>query len=409
MLKWVKNRRKSSPDDGAGQRARRLNALYDAHEQTKSAEGRYELGLKRSDTAWDISMGSGQSPASDYHDGSLDEAMEHVASVSVCSSDQSTENSGELLDSWLEFPSDNLVIGQILHEGNFTCIMKAEGEGINGVDDSQVVCVKMLKDGVHRRYTKLLRCELELVKDIGPHPNIVSIVGSCMLRSPPCLVMEYLPNGSLLRYMRTSRGAIPNLDDDVPPLTGGQLLTFATLIAKGMAYLESTDTVHRDVAARNVFLTLDLIPKIGNFNSCVEGRLALKYNRGEEPKFLLNRKKQVTEKWNSLETLTTHNHTSASDVWSFGVLLWEIITMGGAPYSGIRPDNMLLYLKAGKRMEQPHHCSEQLFGLVLGCWEAMPAWRPRFSQLVDGLQLLAMQPEVSTINTVTVQHSTLRS
>ena len=96
-------------------------------------------------TTWDISTGSsGQSP--DYQDGLYD-GMEQATSVSVYSSDRSTIASGDMGDSWLEYPFENLIIGQLLHEGDFTCVLKSEGEGINGVDEPQVVCVKMLKGG----------------------------------------------------------------------------------------------------------------------------------------------------------------------------------------------------------------------------------------------------------------------
>lgn len=92
---------------------------------------------------WDISTSSS---GAEYHDGSLmEDAMERATSVSVNSSDRSTIASGDMVDSWLEYPFENLLVGQVLHEGDFTSVLKAEAEGLNGVDEPQVVCVKMLK------------------------------------------------------------------------------------------------------------------------------------------------------------------------------------------------------------------------------------------------------------------------
>ncbi|EDO36551.1 predicted protein [Nematostella vectensis] len=198
--------------------------------------------------------------------------------------------------------------------------------------------------------------EIQLMKEVGSHRNIVNMLGCCTLTEPMFLIVEYLPYGDLLHYLRKRRGKSIDMDvmsvkeeDDV--LTSGDLMAFAWQVAQGMEYLSKRGFVHRDLAARNVLVGDNKVAKVADF-----GLTRHMY----EDLYQGKTSRKLPLKWMSIEAIFDQAFTSQSDVWAYGIFLWELVTMGGTPYPAINNRELLRLLKEGYRMEQPDTCSDDL-------------------------------------------------
>ncbi|XP_017793592.1 PREDICTED: tyrosine-protein kinase receptor torso-like [Habropoda laboriosa] len=293
------------------------------------------------------------------------------------------------------------------------------------------VAVKMLKDNPGKEDLQNFHKEILIMKFVGQHPNIVSLIGFCNMYNKPVLVIEYCCKGDLQTYLRTiwqnavsiafNRRARFKLDavsftangiecisnnsggkernyqniniianrcydiqQDIAQyteiVTANDLLNFARQITTGMEFLSSKRIVHRDLAARNILVCADRIVKISDFGLSRDVYQENLYRKKGDGKLPL--------KWMAIEALTHQIYTTYSDVWSFGILLWEIVTMGALPYPEISSNAVLKLLKSGYRMEQPLNCSIELYNIMFSCWNVRPQSRPTFTQLKEGLDKL---------------------
>uniref|UniRef100_A0A669C8L8 Fibroblast growth factor receptor n=1 Tax=Oreochromis niloticus TaxID=8128 RepID=A0A669C8L8_ORENI len=315
-----------------------------------------------------------------------------------------------------ELPRDRLVLGKPLGEGCFGQVVMGEAVGLDKEKPNRVtkVAVKMLKvlfprecftggsqlltsssvgvytlqaDATEKDLSDLIS-EMEMMKIIGKHKNIINLLGACTQDGPLYVIVEYASKGNLREYLRARRP--PGMEycsnpDQVPVenVSIKDLVSFAYQVARGMEYLASKKCIHRDLAARNVLVTDDSVMKIADFG------LARDIHHIDYYKKTTNGRLPV--KWMAPEALFDRIYTHQSDVWSFGVLLWEIFTLGGSPYPGVPVEELFKLLKEGHRMDKPSTCTHELYMMMRDCWHAVPSQRPTFKQLVEDLdRALAM-------------------
>ncbi|XP_051001370.1 fibroblast growth factor receptor 2 isoform X8 [Acomys russatus] len=283
-----------------------------------------------------------------------------------------------------EFPRDKLTLGKPLGEGCFGQVVMAEAVGIDKdkLKEAVTVAVKMLKDDATEKDLSDLVSEMEMMKMIGKHKNIINLLGACTQDGPLYVIVEYASKGNLREYLRARRPPGMEYSYDINRVPEEQM-TFKDLVsctyqlARGMEYLASQKCIHRDLAARNVLVTENNVMKIADFG------LARDINNIDYYKKTTNGRLPV--KWMAPEALFDRVYTHQSDVWSFGVLMWEIFTLGGSPYPGIPVEELFKLLKEGHRMDKPANCTNELYMMMRDCWHAVPSQRPTFKQLVEDL------------------------
>uniref|UniRef100_A0A8C7I7T3 Fibroblast growth factor receptor n=1 Tax=Oncorhynchus kisutch TaxID=8019 RepID=A0A8C7I7T3_ONCKI len=296
-----------------------------------------------------------------------------------------------------------------LGEGCFGQVVLAEAAGLDREKPSRLtkVAVKMLKADATEKDLSDLIAEMEMMKMIGKHKNIINLLGACTQDGPLYVVVEYASQGNLREYLRCRRpvdleywsGPTQAPLDSVEVR---ELVSAAYQVARGMAYLALQKCIHRDLAARNVLVTEDNVMKIADFG------LARDIHHIDYYKKTTNGRLPV--KWMAPEALFDRIYTHQSDVWSFGVLLWEIFTLGGSPYPGVPVEELFKLLKEGHRMDRPAACTEELYIMMRDCWHAVPSRRPTFQQLVEDLDRtlsLMTNQEYLNLSIPVVQYSPL--
>ncbi|PFX14744.1 Vascular endothelial growth factor receptor 2 [Stylophora pistillata] len=371
---------------------------------------------------------------------------------------------GLMIDQW-EVDPDRVNLEEEIDEGAFGKVFKGILKGpctpslnstfkasrtIKG-DNLCTVAVKMLHDMGDSDQRRDFLDEIQLMKDVGSHRNIVNMVGCCTMQEPMFLLLEYVPCGSLLKYLRKHRGKMKenigetprgpyhstycetyttnagisikatksdriyvnapgrqqeqteniqlvsfssqdpenkngeenrgmNKDErdeehneDEESLTPGDLMAFAWQISQAMEYLAKKGFIHRDLAARNVLVGENKSAKVADFG--------LTRHVYEERVYQGKTNRKLPLKWMSIEAIFDQTFTTHSDVWSFGVVLWELVTLGGTPYPTIDNKELLRTLKDGYRMEQPDTCDNELYEVMMDCWRENPDQRPGFTQL----------------------------
>ncbi|XP_016330123.1 tyrosine-protein kinase Mer isoform X2 [Sinocyclocheilus anshuiensis] len=280
-----------------------------------------------------------------------------------------------------------LSIGKVLGEGEFGSVMEGHLRQPDGT--SEKVAVKTMKlDNFSQREIEEFLNEAACMKDFD-HPNVIRLLGVCLEVvsghfPKPMVVLPFMKYGDLHSFLLLSR-----LSEDPVYLPTQMLLKFMIDIALGMEYLSGRNFLHRDLAARNCMLRDDMSVCVADFG------LSKKIYSGDY--YRQGRIAKMPVKWIALESLADRVFTVKSDVWAFGVTMWEIATRGMTPYPGVQNHEIYDYLLEGNRLKQPSDCLDELYDIMFSCWSTDPVDRPDFTQVRKRLESLAGKlPAVSS-------------
>ncbi|XP_054980520.1 vascular endothelial growth factor receptor 3 [Sorex araneus] len=330
-----------------------------------------------------------------------------------------------------EFPRERLHLGRVLGHGAFGKVVEASAFGIQKGGSCDTVAVKMLKEGATASEHRALMSELKILIHIGNHLNVVNLLGACTKPNGPLMVIvEFCKYGNLSNFLRAKRDTFAPYAEKSPeqrrsiralvesakadrrppgsdrallarllagrggagrappvheaqdlwfrPLTMEDLLSYSFQVARGMEFLASRKCIHRDLAARNILLSESDVVKICDFG--------LARDIYKDPDYVRKGSARLPLKWMAPESIFDKVYTTQSDVWSFGVLLWEIFSLGASPYPGVQVNEEFCQrLKEGTRMRTPDLATPAIRRLMLSCWSGDPKHRPSFSELVDVL------------------------
>ncbi|XP_068733593.1 fibroblast growth factor receptor 2-like [Montipora capricornis] len=289
--------------------------------------------------------------------------------------------------SW-EVTREDVKVEKVIGKGAFGQVAKGTAKNLPFHSGTKTVAVKMLKANAPESDKRDLKSELELMKTLKPHPHVIKLLG-CVTETDPLLVLiEYVPYGDLLGYLRKSRGLNDTYykDPDIKPqtsLTSQQLMKFAWQIADGMNYLSLRKIIHRDLAARNVL--------VGKTETCKVTDFGMARDVQQESIYERKTRGRLPVKWTAYESLLYGKYTTKSDVWSYGVVLYEIFTVGGSPYPRMDGKKIASMLQQGYRMPKPQHVDNDLYQIMMNCWQNEPEARPSFADLTQQLKGMEKQ------------------
>ncbi|KAH8377882.1 hypothetical protein KR093_007665, partial [Drosophila rubida] len=376
-----------------------------------------------------------------------------------------------------EVPHSAIRIGQMLGEGAFGRVHEATAINLRRMRGTTIVAVKQLKANPSADEVAEFLSEIEMLKGVGTHHNVVCFLGCCTIRAPYLMIMEYVGRGNLLNYLRAVRQELgqpktrnanstscriarPNggaagagtafhttstskpqavnyielkassqsheldkslcssnstangdatgsdvlnrqtkpsfsettytiVDDEEPfeyILDNKELHNFALQIANGMRFLEEQEITHRDLAARNVLIDNNKTLKISDFGLSRHGI------------YTNTKTRKLPLRWLSIEAIRDNVYSSKSDIWAYGVVLWEIGTLGASPYPTISNSELIPFLLSGNRLERPEICTPQVYTIMLQCWLEEPEERPTFDALYKVLSPKTTYVDINSLS-----------
>ncbi|NXR03151.1 ROS1 kinase, partial [Sagittarius serpentarius] len=310
---------------------------------------------------------------------------ETVGLANACYAVRTLPSQAEI-ESLPAFPRDKLNLHKLLGSGAFGEVYEGTAVDIlaGGSGESKVAVKTLKKGGTDREKSEFLK-EAHLMSKFD-HPHILKLLGVCLLNEPQYLILELMEGGDLLSYLRGAR----KQKLQSPLLTVTDLLDICLDICKGCVYLEKMHFIHRDLAARNCLVSekeyesSSRVVKIGDFGLARDIYKNDYYRKRGEG--------LLPVRWMAPESLIDGVFTNRSDVWAFGVLVWETLTLGQQPYPGFSNTEILHHVQSGGRLESPNNCPDDLCDLMTRCWAQEPHNRPTFSYIQDKLQEIRHSP-----------------
>ncbi|XP_019935649.1 insulin-like growth factor 1 receptor [Paralichthys olivaceus] len=278
-------------------------------------------------------------------------------------------------DEW-EVAREKIVLSRELGQGSFGMVYEGLAKGVVKDEPETRVAIKTVNESASMRERIEFLNEASVMKEFNCH-HVVRLLGVVSQGQPTLVIMELMTRGDLKSYLRSLRPKEQQWSSlSLPPLK--KMLQMAGQIADGMAYLNANKFVHRDLAARNCMVAEDFIVKIGDFGMTRDIYETDYYRKGG--------KGLLPVRWMSPESLKDGVFTTNSDVWSFGVVLWEISTLAEQPYQGLSNEQVLRFVMEGGLLEKPQNCPDMLFELMRMCWQYNPKMRPSFVEIISSLK-----------------------
>ncbi|CAH1783045.1 unnamed protein product [Owenia fusiformis] len=286
----------------------------------------------------------------------------------------------------LEYPRNKLLYIKDIGKGAFGRVFQARAPGLETKDSCSMVAVKMLKDGATYEMQLDFEREAMLLLEFN-HPNIISLLGMCTNDTPMCLLFEYMPHGDLNSYLRKrgpgyihGRRHGDNIVNDQAKLSNQQQVAIAQQICAGMVYLSHEGFVHRDLATRNCLVGHKMKVKISDFG--------LAQPLTEKGQFIGNESDPVPIRWMAPEAIIHNVFSIQSDIWSFGIALWEIFSFALQPYFGMTHEEVIKSIQHGGNMSRPDNCPYSVYEIMQSCWQLDPAQRPMFTFIKYSLDVV---------------------
>ncbi|XP_055681418.1 atrial natriuretic peptide receptor 2-like [Lutzomyia longipalpis] len=278
---------------------------------------------------------------------------------------------GNSLDKW-EVAKERIIVNRKLGEGAFGTVYG--GEMLVAENTWIAVAVKTLKSGSSVEDRLDFLSEAEAMKRFD-HENVIKLLGVCLKSEPIYTILEFMLYGDLKTFLLARRHLVKNRQNDESDVSSRRLTMMAMDVARGLSYLASQKFVHRDVACRNCLVNAQRVVKLADFG------MARPTFDNDYYKF--NRKGLLPIRWMSPESLGLGLFTPASDIWSYGILLYEILTCGSFPYQGLNNMQVLEHVKAGKILKIPPRVKPQLRHLMHRCWVLDYKKRPTAPEIVE--------------------------
>ncbi|XP_034027663.1 tyrosine-protein kinase Srms [Thalassophryne amazonica] len=274
------------------------------------------------------------------------------------------------MEPW-ERPREEFKLIKKLGEGHFGQVWEAEW-----TTENRRVAIKMLKqeDTKQDEFVK----EVHALKSLH-HPKLIQLLAMCSRGEPVYIVTELMTKGSLKSYLASAEGQV---------LTSAHLIYMGSQVAEGMAYLEDRNIVHRDLAARNILVGDDLVCKVADFGLA---RII------KDSVYKASRTTKIPVRWTAPEAALHQQFSVKSDIWSFGVLLYEIMSRGKMPYEGKSNKEVLDLLASGFRLPCPTRCPQNIYRIMIDCWAPEPSKRPSFHALHSQLDSIYAKIYFKTI------------
>uniref|UniRef100_A0A672JI13 Tyrosine-protein kinase receptor n=1 Tax=Salarias fasciatus TaxID=181472 RepID=A0A672JI13_SALFA len=276
-------------------------------------------------------------------------------------------------DEW-EVPREKITMHKELGQGSFGMVYEGLAKGVVKDEPETRVAIKTVNESASMRERIEFLNEASVMKEFNCH-HVVRLLGVVSQGQPTLVIMELMTRGDLKSHLRSLRKE-NSTSQVLPPLK--KMIQMAGEIADGMAYLNANKFVHRDLAARNCMVAEDFTVKIGDFGMTRDIYETDYYRKGG--------KGLLPVRWMSPESLKDGVFTTMSDVWSFGVVLWEIATLAEQPYQGMSNEQVLRFVMEGGLLDKPDNCPDMLFELMRMCWQYNPKMRPAFLEIISSIK-----------------------
>uniref|UniRef100_A0A8B9L912 Tyrosine-protein kinase receptor n=1 Tax=Astyanax mexicanus TaxID=7994 RepID=A0A8B9L912_ASTMX len=277
-------------------------------------------------------------------------------------------------DEW-EVSREKITLCRELGQGSFGMVYEGIAKGVVKDEPETKVAIKTVNESASMRERIEFLNEASVMKEFNCH-HVVRLLGVVSQGQPTLVIMELMTRGDLKSYLRSLRSKQGSCSQPLPSLK--KMIQMAGEISDGMAYLNANKFVHRDLAARNCMVAEDFTVKIGDFGMTRDIYETDYYRKGG--------KGLLPVRWMSPESLKDGVFTTNSDVWSFGVVLWEIATLAEQPYQGMSNEQVLRFVMEGGLLDKPDNCPDMLFELMRMCWQYNPKMRPSFLEIISSIK-----------------------